>query len=1030
MFILEGDIKNDITDFVDIIFERLSSCSKSVAYACQNVSVTYMELIKKINETIDLFESYGIKEGDYVLVKVERCIELPTILLSLLKIGAVYIPIDNNIFPLKRIEFIKKDSNADFIIQITQDYENGNNVIVTRLKEAKDQREYIKSKIAYIIYTSGTTGNPKGVIISRSALSNFLLSMQVELNINKDDVVLSTTLMTFDIAFLELFLPIYVGGKCVIVPNKSRFDANIIEEVCQRNQVSFMQATPAYYNMLIKMGWRSTPDITLLCGGEAIDSLLASKLIKMGKKVWNIYGPTETTIWSSLSEIVDENNLCIGNPIMNTFFCVRDVKTGKFIKDGVGELVIGGMGVAEGYLNNKELSESKFSFIMLSEEDEIKKIYYTGDLVKITEQRTICYIDRIDNQVKINGYRIELKEIEKVLMDVGNFDAAVVEKIVYKAEAFLVGFVVGSNMKNIFKKLSNVLPQYMIPKEIVYVDVLPMSANGKCNRGELKKNYVMQLQQKKIKKEVNTINEIIVEEIKNVTNLYTEKINESSILSSIGISSIDYVSLASNLNMLNIRLTPIDIMKCYTIAEVIELAKQCREVYADDSKFLLNDETIRGKNYINLLKDVKKYDFDIEDVFPVEGLCKKMLLDNFIYRRRCNYNQCVCWKVHNRLDRERSQKTLRILGRQISSLRSVYAVRNALKPLRIVKRSMDIDIDEFEIGDESYINSIVYEELSKPFNLEKKTPFRMKIIQCRGKSILLWSYHHILFDGYSINFLIEEFISLYKRGADKGLTYLRYCKDDVDYVNWLSSRGNKKEIEFWKSQEFTKIGTEPCYINKSYEKSIITIDKCNMGNICYILRKLNITVAQYLTLIWGICLAYYKKEKAALFGMVFSGRNQCPGVFSNCVGMFINILPISITINPNSTFLGLLKNMSSYLKLCAENEHFDFFRYKWINNLNEVLIFDEKGMEERATTEYEKIIQDENIPRILSAHISIKEQIDLIFCGDKDVYNKESLDKLGCIFNKLYTISSTCPYIKMVELYNEVCGGDCAFLTN
>ena len=126
MFILEGDIKNDITDFVDIIFERLSSCSKSVAYVCQNVSVTYMELIKKINETIDLFESYGIKEGDYVLVKVERCIELPTILLSLLKIGAVYIPIDNNIFPLKRIEFIKKDSNADFIIQITQDYENGN----------------------------------------------------------------------------------------------------------------------------------------------------------------------------------------------------------------------------------------------------------------------------------------------------------------------------------------------------------------------------------------------------------------------------------------------------------------------------------------------------------------------------------------------------------------------------------------------------------------------------------------------------------------------------------------------------------------------------------------------------------------------------------------------------------------------------------------------------------------------------------------------------------------------------------------
>ena len=221
------------------------------------------------------------------------------------------------------------------------------------------------------------------------------------------------------------------------------------------------------------------------------------------------------------------------------------------------------------------------------------------------------------------------------------------------------------------------------------------------------------------------------------------------------------------------------------------------------------------------LKDVKKYDFDIEDVFPVEGLCKKMLLDNFIYRRRCNYNQCVCWKVHNRLDRERSQKTLRILGRQISSLRSVYAVRNALKPLRIVKRSMDIDIDEFEIGDESYINSIVYEELSKPFNLEKKTPFRMKIIQCGGKSILLWSYHHILFDGYSINFLIEEFISLYKRGADKGLTYLRYCKDDVDYVNWLSSRGNKKEIELAAFRSSTRLATMACFSLRTFALGIV-----------------------------------------------------------------------------------------------------------------------------------------------------------------------------------------------------------------
>ena len=346
------------------------------------------------------------------------------------------------------------------------------------------------TNLAYTIYTSGSTGKPKGVMIEHRSVVNFLLSMQKEPGFREQDVLLAVTTVSFDIAALEIFLPLITGGKVVIARKNEVVDGRLLLKLIQRSGVTTLQATPGTWKLMIDAGWRSTPILRMLCGGESLPRDLANKMLDHGGELWNMYGPTETTVWSSVQKIAPGNGpVLIGPPIANTQFYIVDAKM-RLVPIGVpGELLIGGDGLSRGYLNRPELTAERFTenpFL-----NSGGRVYRTGDLARFREDGTIEFLGRLDSQVKVRGFRIELGEIEHCLVQhEGVHDAVVVTSDEGNGDKRLVacfipaaGAVVTVNGLREF--LQAKLPAYMIPSFFVEMQTFPLTPNGKIDRKKL-----------------------------------------------------------------------------------------------------------------------------------------------------------------------------------------------------------------------------------------------------------------------------------------------------------------------------------------------------------------------------------------------------------------------------------------------------------------------------------------------------------------------------------------------------------------
>jgi amino acid adenylation domain-containing protein len=347
--------------------------------------------------------------------------------------------------------------------------------------------------LAYVIYTSGSTGKPKGVMIEHASLVNFLVSMSNEPGMSAADVLLAVTSTSFDIHGLELFLPLLTGARVVIASRSDTTDANRLIQLLEDRQVSVMQATPATWKMLLAAQWSPSRPIKLLCGGEAWGTVLQQGLLaNENASLWNMYGPTETTIWSSVRRIKREDKeINIGPAIANTRFYVLD-KNFELCPTGVpGELYIGGVGLARGYLNRRELTEEKFVADPFAGRPGAR-MYRTGDLVRWLADGNLQFMGRIDYQVKIRGFRIELGEIESVLVSYGLVkDAVVADRDGVDGDRQLVAYVVPEiaavplKDESLRDYLRENLPDYMVPSVFIFLESLPLTPNGKVDRKAL-----------------------------------------------------------------------------------------------------------------------------------------------------------------------------------------------------------------------------------------------------------------------------------------------------------------------------------------------------------------------------------------------------------------------------------------------------------------------------------------------------------------------------------------------------------------
>jgi amino acid adenylation domain-containing protein len=465
-------------------------------------TTTYAGLNNKANKLANLLLSLNIKTGDKVAVAIDRSAEMVIALLAILKAGGVYVPIDPN-FPVDRINYMLEDSGAVMLLA-SKKYnslftQTTNKLFVEDLAESLSAQpdtdpavEINASHLAYILYTSGSSGKPKGVQVEHRNFINVLLSIQKKPGLTPDDIWLAVATISFDIASLEVFLPLITGATLVIADSAMVKDGQLILDTLRTEKVTVMQATPYTWRMLLATGWSEKLPVKIITGGEALPKDLAHKLLPLCSSLWNYYGPTETAIYSTGKQILATDKIItIGKPVDNTRIYILDNQLKLVPYGDEGEICIAGEGVARGYLNQPELTAK--NFVEIAELNEKGKIYRTGDLGKITPDDEIEYLGRIDNQIKIRGFRIETGEIEYNIIQQPNVLNAVV--LVYQdklSNPHLIAYVVPAKpiaehdrpaqFKTWNTGLKSKLPEYMIPTQYIVVHRLPLTPNGKIDR--------------------------------------------------------------------------------------------------------------------------------------------------------------------------------------------------------------------------------------------------------------------------------------------------------------------------------------------------------------------------------------------------------------------------------------------------------------------------------------------------------------------------------------------------------------------
>jgi aspartate racemase len=485
---------------VQLLETQVERSPEATAFIYAGQTLSYRELNARANQMAHYLQKLGVGPEVLVGICAERSLDMVIGLLGILKAGGAYVPLDPA-YPKDRLAFMLNDAQVAVLLTqqpllnllpplqtqlvcLDRDWP-----LIAQQPQTNPTNQASADNLAYVIYTSGSTGQPKGVQIPHAALLNFLASMHHQPGLNSHDTLLAVTTLSFDIAGLELFLPLSVGARVVLVSHDVAADGTQLASQLAHSGATVMQATPATWRLLLETGWSGQKQLKILCGGEALPRDLADQLLQRVASVWNMYGPTETTIWSAAYPLEPQDDFVpIGGPIANTQLYLLDPHL-QLVPVGIpGELYIGGAGLARGYLNRPDLTAEKFIPDPFSPQQPNARLYRTGDLARYLPDGRLEFLGRLDHQVKIRGFRIELGEIETILNQHPTVQTAVV--VAQAAEQRLVAYLLTQSgqtpsIRELRSYLAERLPDYMLPSVFVPLETLPLTPNGKVDRRAL-----------------------------------------------------------------------------------------------------------------------------------------------------------------------------------------------------------------------------------------------------------------------------------------------------------------------------------------------------------------------------------------------------------------------------------------------------------------------------------------------------------------------------------------------------------------
>ncbi len=895
----------------------------AVAVDFEGKTITYRELGERANKLAEHLVAAGVTPGMPVGLCVERSIDMIVAQQAILRAGGAYLPLDPD-YPADRLAFMIEDSRMAVVVaqeSTRGQIPGGANVVlldtdasaIAARSASFRPVEVDPNSPCYIIYTSGSTGKPKGVLNPHVATVNLLLSVQKVPGMKQSDRVLAITTLSFDIAVSELILPLTVGARIVLASREIATDGVRLKNLIASAGVTFIDATPATYRLLFAADWAGDPKLTVICTGEAMPKDIAVALVDKVGKVWNGYGPTETTVWSTFYEVTKPvSRILIGKPVANTQVYVLDALR-QPVPFGVrGELYIGGVGVALGYLHRPDLTEQRFIADPFSDRPGAR-MYKTGDVVRLLQSGDLDYLGRNDNQVKLRGFRIELGEIEDALLHHPKVkQAAVIVREDRPGDKRLVGYITVDGDKvadaELRAHVKKTLPDYMTPQAFVTMSALPLTPSGKIDRKSLP---------------APDLNAAGSEDFV-APRTETEKIVAELWGEALGIGRMSIVddffalgghSLLASQVLARLRRdygVNLPFRKIFEAPTVEQFAR-------------LVDEKQKSEPAAQEQQPIPKRPH--EDWAPLSVMQERLwLLEEMEPRQRAVHNLGVSWRLRGPLNVPLLEDALqRFVDRHAIMRTGVQVVdgvpRQAIAPT--VKMALThVDMSGLPRAEqEREILEFMHNEERVPFDLAVPPLMRAWLIRVGDDDHVFFSIrHNLIWDGWSFDLFIREVAEFYAaKIADREPQLPAPGLEYADFAAWQREWNRGPEMaaqtDFWRKQlanlpEPLELATDrPRPPKPTFEgdRVDVDIDANEVNALATLAREQGSTLFMVLFSAFSVVLHRWSGQSDIIVGTPMRARTRPE--MEDVIGPFVNTLGVRVRLRPDAPFTEMLKEV-------------------------------------------------------------------------------------------------------------------------
>jgi natural product biosynthesis luciferase-like monooxygenase protein/amino acid adenylation domain-containing protein len=928
-----------------LVEAQVDRTPEALAVSSEGQALTYRELERRANQLAHRLRSLGVGPEARVGVCLERGVDLIVALLGTLKAGGAYVPLDPD-YPRERLAFMQRDAALTVVLTHERTAARiltpGTPVLFldtdTRLALEPDSRPpplTPPEALAYVIYTSGSTGTPKGAMNSHHAIRNRLLWMQEAYGLTGEDRVLQKTPASFDVSVWEFFWPLLAGARLVFARPGGHRDSAYLAELIVRERITTVHFVPSMLQLFLEEPGveRCTSLTRVICSGEALPFELQERFFsRLGAELHNLYGPTEAavdvTAWACVRGGERRPSVPIGRPITGLRLYVLDERLERQVHGEPGELFIGGVGVGRGYLERPALTAERFVPDPFGEPGA--RMYRTGDLARWLPDGSLEFLGRLDHQVKVRGLRVELGELEaELLRHPAVREAVVVAREDTPGDKRLVAYLVAASgqalsVRSLRAHLLERLPEPLVPSAFVPLEAMPLTPSGKVDRRALPAPSTRLGPESADPAPSNPVEERLAALFAQVLGL--ERVGTREDFFELGGDSLLALRVVARAREAGLALTVERLFQARTVAALAEAATP-HEPLAAPPPLEPTEEQARLQRALGA-----------EDVYPLSPIQEGVLFHTLEAPRSGVYCEQLVLSHGPGVEEAALREAWRGALERHASLRCSFHWEGLERPVQAVHSRVELP---FEVLDWSAVpphavserlQALLREERRRGFELSRPPLMRLALVRLQdGGHHLVWTYHHLLVDGWATAVLLEEVFSRHAALQRSQPLHLPPVRPYRDYIAWLQQRQARSDEPFWRSwleglTAPTALGVDrpapPVDAEPAEPLDVLRpLSPEASARLRAFARAHRLTLGTLVHGAWALLLGRYSGQREVLFGSTLAGRPaELPGVES-MVGVFINTLPLRVRLPPQARVRPWLEELQAHQLTLRPLEH-------------------------------------------------------------------------------------------------------------